>query len=312
MQAYSSSIEPVKYKYNVLAVDDDRSVLLLLGTQLEEMGHNVITARNGREALNILKSPGSIDIMLLDREMPEVNGLEVVACMKNNPQWANIPIIMQTGYGKPEEIKEGIDLGVFYYLTKPLTQEVLQSVVSAAIREVEQRKNLISELEKHRGSFGLIEDCRFSFSKLSEAERLASFLANLYPNPERILMGLAELLINAVEHGNLRVDYSEKSRLMAMGTWRNEILRREALPENKDKKVNVCFARRKDGLYLNIADEGPGFDWRPYMKIDPSRISDSHGRGIALANMISFDEISYNDTGNEVTAFADLNTMAEA
>lgn len=297
-------------KYRILAVDDDRTALFLLAAQLEDLGYDVATAPDGKQALNILKE-NKIDILLLDREMPKMNGMEMVVKMKEDKRLNNIPVIMQTGHGQPEQIKEGIDLGVFYYLTKPLSRDVLQSVISAAIRDIEQHTTLKSEFEKQRISYGLVDSCSFSFSKLDEAESLAALLANLFPNPERVMMGAAELLINAVEHGNLGIHYEEKTRLIDEGRWRQEIERRQKFPENKNKKVTVVFAKKKEGLYLRITDEGPGFDWRSYLQIDPARASDNHGRGIALANMVSFDKLAYNQAGNEVTAFAEFDSGLE-
>ena len=54
---------------------------------------------------------------------------------------------------------------------------------------------------------------------------------------------------------------------------------------------------------MKIIDTGKGFQWRKYMEIDPARAQDNHGRGIAQANAVSFDQLEYNDIGNEVTAF---------
>lgn len=115
----------------------------------------------------------------------------------------------------------------------------------------------------------------------------------------------------ALDSMTVMMHYTEKTKHVAAGTWREVVNRRQTLPENASKKVNVIFARKKEGLYLRITDQGNGFDWRAYMQIDPSRASDNHGRGIALANMVSFDKLSYNEVGNEVTAFADYTKELE-
>ncbi len=311
LQAVNFTTE-TKKRYKALVVDDDRPTLLLLTTQLEAMGYDSVTAKSAPEAHEILKKNNhNIDIILLDREMPGMTGIEFVKLIKADNNLARIPVIMQTASDKPEQIREGIDVGVFYYLTKPLNKELLQSVLSAAVHDVQQETTLLEQLEKHRASFALTEDCTFTFSKLEEAEHLASFLANFYPDPERVLMGLAELLINAVEHGTLGICYDEKTKLVASGKWREEVKRRESLAENRTKKIKVIYARRKEGLYLRVTDCGPGFDWRSYMQIEPSRASDNHGRGIALANMVSFDKLNYNESGNEVTAFASFKKELE-
>ena len=174
---------------------------------------------------------------------------------------------------------------------------------SDLVREVRQQKILGVELKQHKTSFNLIETCKFRCRSLQEVEGLACFIANCYTDAERVVSGLAELLINAVEHGNLGISYQEKTWLLNEGTWRDEIIRRVELPEHKDKSVEVILQRRSNGVYVKIIDVGKGFEWRKYLDVDPSRAQDNHGRGIAQANAMSFDRISYNDKGNEVVAF---------
>jgi len=65
-------------------------------------------------------------------------------------------------------------------------------------------------------------------------------------------------------------------------------------------KVYVRYERSEEKLRLLIRDEGKGFDPQPYMQLDPDRLTHNHGRGIAMANMVSFDEIEYRGGGNEV------------
>jgi two-component system, cell cycle response regulator len=295
---------PTRVKPCVLAVDDDRILRMVLVNMLEELGYEVLEAENGRRALDIIKEQKTkIDAVLLDREMPVMDGMELVMRMKEHPELRQMPIIMQTGSDKPEQIKQGIDAGVFYYLTKPVNQDILKSVLSAAIRETEQQRLLSQELKKHKTSFNLIQTCVFRFNTVAEAEHLAPFLANCFPDAERVVSGLVALLVNAVEHGHLEIHYQEKTALVANGLWRDEVNRRAERPENKLKEVVVTYQRTPEGCQVTIRDQGQGFDWKNYMHIDPARASDNHGRGIAHANAMSFSRLLYNDIGNEVTAY---------
>jgi two-component system, cell cycle response regulator len=293
--------EPV----NILAVEDDLFALRFLEVQISDLGHHMISASNGQEALDILthSKMGEIDVVLMDREMPIMDGLTAIKHMKDDPVLRHIPVIMVTGADTIEELREGLDAGVFYYLTKPVNETMLRSVLSAAIREAEQTKTLSEELGKHKSSFDLIDTCRFEFKTLSQAESLAAFLANCFPDPERVLPGLAELLINAVEHGNLEIGYDKKTSLIEEGTWRAEVERRTKLPEYKDRSVIATIAHKTNGTYVVIEDQGSGFDFRPYMEIDPARAGDNHGRGIAQAKTMSFDDLKYNKDGRQVIAF---------
>ena len=289
---------PVK----ILIVDDDRVTRLILERCIEGLGHESLIAVNGREAMEVLEKTDDIDLILLDREMPEMNGMEVVKAMKESPKFSKIPIIMATGSNDAASVKEGTDAGVFYYLAKPIDESILRSVISAAERDVMQRKTLSSELGKHKKSFNMINLCEFHVRAISEAEDLAVFLANCYPDPDRVVSGIAELLVNSIEHGNLALSYDEKSELIDNGNWREELERRGELSEYKNRKSVVTFRRNEDGLYLKILDEGEGFNWRKYLDIDPARATDNHGRGIAQAKAVSFDELNYNTAGNQVVA----------
>lgn len=296
----------------ILAVEDDRLERLFLQEQIQQLGHIITEAANGQEALDILnKNKDKIDVVLMDRMMPVMDGLTAVHRMKDDPELRKIPVVMVTGAATAQQMQEGIEAGVFYYLAKPVNEGILRSVLSAATREAEQRRTLSDELKRHRTSFNLIDTCKFKFRTLAEAECLAAFMAHCFPDPERVLSGLAELLINAVEHGNLSLGYNQKSELLDHGTWRSEIERRQELDEYRNKTAEATIVRKDGGIYAIITDQGHGFSWRKYMVIDPSRAGDNHGRGIAQANAISFDKLTYNETGNQAIAFVSGNERLE-
>ncbi|HFQ80060.1 MAG TPA: response regulator [Desulfobacterales bacterium] len=296
-------------KKSLLVVDDNPAVLHLLSNILEQEGYEITRATDGLEAMTKLRNQlKDFDVILLDRMMPEMNGIEVTKKIQADNKLKHIPIIMQTAADKPEQISEGIKAGVFYYLTKPIERKTLLSVVSSAIKKVEQRKALRSEMQRHRMGFGLIQALRSSFSTLDEAESLASFLANCFPAPDRALTGISEILINAVEHGTLAISYDEKTELVDSNTWRQEIARRLQLPEFVNKKVSVTFEKNQSTYYLQVTDQGKGFNWKDFLKFDVSRILHNHGRGVAMANQIAFDRLLYNEQGNQVTAVMEART----
>ncbi len=293
----------------VLAVDDERTSLLMLENLLKGFGCDVITARNGQEALAILEAQhDEIDIIVLDRVMPEMGGLELVRIMKQRRELQFIPVIMQTGSKKPEEIREGIDAGVMYYLTKPINKDLLQTVVGTALNDAAEHKRMFMHMHHQNTSAELMDTARFLYRSLDEATSLTSALSAAYPQPERVVTGLGELLINAIEHGNLGIGYEDKARFVKEGRWREEVIRRSKLPENAHKKVEVIFKRKADGIYLQITDAGAGFDWWPYLEIDPARAMHHHGRGIALANKLSFDKLNYKEPGNQLVAVVYFNS----
>ncbi len=140
----------------------------------------------------------------------------------------------------------------------------------------------------------------FAFQTLEAARDLAILLANACPDPQRVVVGLTELLLNAVEHGNLGITYREKGELCEEERWEQEVASRLAHPLNADKEVQVRFTRGPEEIRLVIRDQGDGFDWQAFLEMDPARANDSHGRGIAMARLLSFDSLEYRGCGNEV------------
>lgn len=147
----------------------------------------------------------------------------------------------------------------------------------------------------------------FTVRTLEEARSLAKQLALLCPNPDTAIIGLVELLINAVEHGNLEITYEYKSHLQDTDGWGTEVEKRLSLPENRAKRVTLQMWRSDTEIRFLISDQGKGFDWHPFLDIDTDRLLDTHGRGIAMAKSMSFDRLEYQGNGNRVLAVIYLN-----
>ncbi|MEC4678154.1 MAG: ATP-binding protein, partial [Nitrospirota bacterium] len=155
-------------------------------------------------------------------------------------------------------------------------------------------------VHQFKNKLHIIRDCNFEIQTLDDAEYLTTFLSNFFPDPGRVTLGISELLINAVEHGNLGITYAEKTELNKQSKWQEEVQRRLSLPEYKDKKVFVNLVKENREIVITITDEGTGFDWSDYMEMSAERATDNHGRGIAMSKMASFDELEYRGKGNEV------------
>ena len=149
---------------------------------------------------------------------------------------------------------------------------------------------------------GLHQAAEFQLRTLPEARMLATALSDFYPQPQRAFLGIFELLINALEHGNLGIGYQEKSKLLLEGRWEDEIKRRLALPEHAEKKVVVKLEHNAREIRLTISDSGEGFDSQHYMEMSAERAFDPNGRGIAMSRMTSFDTIEYQGNGNQLVA----------
>jgi CheY-like chemotaxis protein len=285
----------------ILLVDDEPINLEILTEYLEDSDYRIESAGDGQQAWALLEAePERFDVVMLDRMMPGMTGTQVLARMKQHPLLDSVPVILQTALSARGDVLEGLQAGAYYYLTKPFDQEMLLSVVATAVED-RQRYRQAQEDSKLAGrTFGLMREASFSFRDLDAARDLARVLANACPDPMRAAIGFSELLVNAVEHGNLGISYEEKGRLGQEARWDQEIARRLADPVNADKQVYVQYRRESDCIRVLIRDEGEGFAWEQFLEMDPARAFDSHGRGIAMSRMISFDSLDYRGKGNVV------------
>lgn len=285
----------------VLVVDDHALDRKLLTVHLTSEGYRIETAADGVEAWGkLIADPQRFDVVLLDRTMPRMGGMQLLTQMKESEELRMLPVILQTAASRHDQILEGIRAGAYYYLTKPYDVEMLLSVVRTASADSRGYRALQARCKKGEDSLRLLDRATFTFQTIEQAHDLGMLLANTCPNPEVSVIGLTELLVNAVEHGNLGISYEEKSRLYKTGGWNEEVRKRLALPENTEKRAEVSFERDRNCIRFIIRDQGAGFDWQSYLQIDPSRAFDTHGRGIAMANRLSFTRLEYRGCGNEV------------
>lgn len=285
----------------ILLVDDDEDTLDVLVESLKDEPYELCLAHNGREALQRLREDRSgFHAMILDRMMPDIGGLKVLAQLKADDQLQWLPVVMQTAAGSPQELCEGIEAGVFFYLIKPFERQVLLRIVRAAVGEGVKWRRLTDKLNHQSDMVTLLHQGQFQIRTMEEAYDLAILLGRACPNPEKVIFGLHELLTNGVEHGNLGIGFEEKTYLQQHDIWEEEIQHRLSLPENAHKAVEVTFARLADGIHITITDQGKGFAWEEYEHIHADRILESHGRGIAMAKALSFSQMEFQGRGNQV------------
>jgi len=287
----------------ILVVDDEPFNLDIVSEYLEDEGYALEMAGTGEEAWDILHGSGrEFDLVILDRMMPGIDGMEVLRRIKSDARLASLPVIMQTAAASPDQVSEGLSAGAYYYLTKPFEPESLQSIVKAALDDQRQRRSLSQRIDLHVGALRTLETGRFVFHTLEEAHALAALAASLCDEPEIVVLGLSELLINAVEHGNLGIRFDEKSRLREEGRWEEEVVHRLSMPEYADRRGRLTVTAAADAFIFEIEDEGEGFAWERYLELAPERAFAPNGRGIALARQLAFDELSYQGRGNRVVA----------
>ncbi len=287
----------------ILLAEDEEVIAVIIEALLLEQGYEVTICPNGQAAWDQLqKTTLQYDIILLDWVMPVMDGLALLKKIKSTPKLTHIPVIMETAMSDIERVREGLNHGAYYYLTKPLEHDLLLAVIRSALRQAREKQQMLESVRRAEKPLAYLHEGSFRFRTPKEGRLLANYLARACPEPERSIQGLMELLLNAIEHGNLGITYEEKSELLKTGSLVEEIDRRLQLPEYRDRNVEILIQRSQKSLDFTIIDQGNGFSWRKFMEFSPERAFDLHGRGIAMANKVSFDHLEYQGKGNVVKA----------
>ena len=117
----------------ILIVDDSAAMRSLLAATLETVGDvTVIQANNGFEALRMLPRE-QINLVLTDINMPDINGLELLSFIRNNPLYKELPVIVISTEGSRKDIEKGLALGATAYLVKPFKPEQLLGLVKGLL-----------------------------------------------------------------------------------------------------------------------------------------------------------------------------------
>src|ERR1044071_4179957 len=210
----------------LLVVDDNKVNRILLARGLEGDGHKVETVENGKQALEKLRAD-SFDLVLLDIEMPEMNGYQVLETCLQDPELRNIPIIMTSSLDELDSVVKCVELGAEDYLNKPINPILLRARVNASLEKKrlrdEQRKlfrtfatkEVADELLKSGFSLGgkhvqasvMFADIR-SFTTFSEKEDPAEII--------ELLNNYFALMFDAITGHHGTVNQLEGDGLMAI------------------------------------------------------------------------------------------------
>ncbi len=120
----------------ILAVDDEKFIVRLVQVTLERQGYQVVTANDGKEALEKVESERP-DLMVLDVMMPYMDGFEVLQTLRRNPSTRDIPVIMLTAKAQDADVFRGWQSGVDCYLTKPFNPLELVSFVNRIFQSMD-------------------------------------------------------------------------------------------------------------------------------------------------------------------------------
>ncbi|MEG3640383.1 response regulator [Magnetococcus sp. PR-3] len=116
----------------ILFIDDDEVMLTLISPQLEDFGYQVIQAFSGREGMDALQAE-SIDLILTDLDMPDMNGIEMLGMIKADPKTAHIPVVVLTAHDYPLLEDQAKELGADLFQSKPVDVARLHPMLQSLI-----------------------------------------------------------------------------------------------------------------------------------------------------------------------------------
>lgn len=109
-----------------LVVDDSRAVRMILTKTLKELGYEVREAANGREALEVIEAEKTaVSLVLADWNMPEINGLDLLKRLRQNPQLSSLVVVMVTTETELDQMAAALEAGANEYVMKPFTKNIL-------------------------------------------------------------------------------------------------------------------------------------------------------------------------------------------
>jgi two-component system alkaline phosphatase synthesis response regulator PhoP len=193
-------------KKTILVVDDEKDIVDILSYNLTKEGFSVITARNGRDALN--RAHQKPDLIILDVMMPEMSGLQVIQELKKEKSTASIPVVLLTAKGSETDEIVGLEVGADDYIVKPVKIGKIVARVHAALRRKEQSKKeatpqvdliKIKDLEINVSSY----TAHLKKQKLIFPKKEFETLVYLLRNKGRVLS--RESILNAVWGENIHV-----------------------------------------------------------------------------------------------------------
>ena len=300
-------MEPSK-KYNILLIDSNQVSIEYLQNILNNSVYNLVNVEDSDTAFTMLSNnTDQFSVVILGQNIENSSAIRLLHQINSNSHLKIIPIIMEAYYGTIEEMEICIRAGARYILPKPIDKNMFLNLIQIAIRDQERYQYFESSVWETKPLNTLV-DATFKIKKLYEAQILASLLANECPNPRLAIIGISEILINAIEHGNLGITYAEKTKLTQHADWVAEVEHRLSLPENDNKLVTVKFNKSQRHVNIRITDSGDGFDWRKYQELDSKRVMDNHGRGIIMARSLAFENMIYHGIGNDVECIIPLAT----
>lgn len=275
-------------RFKLLAVDDNPNNLFTLRALLQQhMGVEIIEASGGAEALEIAQSTPDIDLIILDVQMPEVDGFETAQMLKARKKTRDIPIIFLTAAFKTEEFqRRGFEVGGADYLLKPIDDNQLINKVSTYFRLIEKERQLNVVLEQQVAErTAELAQAKQHLEKI--VSNMGEALLVLSPdgriaesNPAaQSLLGYSDDELCGLAISDIFEEEGEEEAGAFMGTWVEALIRTGAIKDidatlvsREGERVPILFSRTAITNAQNEIDKIVCIakNMRGYRKIEPA------------------------------------------
>ncbi|MGA2379230.1 MAG: response regulator [Spirochaetia bacterium] len=280
-------------------MDDQEALRSLLARLLEREGFDAVQAENGARAVEMYRSESPL-VVVSDIMMPRMDGLTLLNEIRRIDR--NATVILMTGQGNEDVLLKALRGGATNFFKKPFNvRELIDEIRKVVEFRLEAaRSSLFSPL--------LVEETkRFVMPRADSPffpiiNQITLQLPCLLPQEDilNLKIGIEEVITNAIEHGNLGISFKEKSKAIQEGRLAELIADRGRESDAAGRAVGITSRLSPRLFEITIRDDGKGFDWRTLPAVEPETLLAFNGRGIFLTK-IYFDEVTYNDAGNEVT-----------
>lgn len=283
----------------LLLVEDDSASRTTIRGTVEWLGHEAHEASNGRQGLEMFHMVHP-DVVICDIQMPEMNGLELLKKLRKDDHEAII--VMVTAFGSEDYARRALEQGADNYLNKPIRHQTLLPLL-------EHYAAIVASRSASRAVLGSILRRELTLEVGNDvemvpqiADRLIQDASPFFPRPEllSIRLGLFEIIVNAIEHGNLEIGGQEKQQALAENTLEELYCQRLGRAELARRKVTIDASMNPRECRWTVSDEGPGFDYEALADPLAGEATESMaGRGIFLTRY-QFDEVNFTGKGNIV------------
>jgi len=283
----------------LLVIADNPDTQTVILEHARAQGHSVISATTPALGLTTFNMTQP-DIVITDLFLPEQSGLMLVKqILERRP---TCPVVLLTDAGHGESTMAGLRAGALDYVQQPFHEDAFAEVLQRAIHSLPASVDDAPGVERLENVLVMGADPNYVESTVAWLIQ-GTAMGLMEARKLHLRAALQELVMNAVEHGCLELQYHDKSDAVVKDQYDELIRRRRQDVRFRDRRVTIqaIYDKRQQTVTYRIADEGKGFNWKSRVTLDFDLCAqgDASGRGILLARSF-FPDIAYNDRGNEV------------